>query len=169
MNKLKLDVHTWKSGGCGYCRTGLGVTFLKNNQGFMCCLGQFAKQLGVKDECLLGVAILKDLSVNIPDLLNNTRWCDEAIDINDIENTSVKERIKNLKKHCKKNDIELTLVNNSAFRKDGSINWKFVASTFTHCYGNMTSHEIEQHNKYCRQAIRKVGKKKFIENIERFR
>ncbi len=44
----------WSSGGDGHFSTGIGPTRMLNSEGYMCCLGQFAQQVGVKEQNLLG-------------------------------------------------------------------------------------------------------------------
>ena len=168
MKKLKLNIHTWISGRDYGQSTGYGYAELRNSEGYMCCLGQFAKQLGAKNSDIADRTDPCQMK-RVPTLLKDTRWCNKAIDINDGDYISIKDRIDNLKRWCREKGIDHTVVNDSAFRGDGCINWKFVASTCKTLGHEPTSHEIEQHNKYCRQAIRKVGKKKFLENIRKYK
>lgn len=44
-----LDVAKWRCGDNGPYQLGTGSTQFLNEEGYMCCLGQFAKQKGVKD------------------------------------------------------------------------------------------------------------------------
>lgn len=56
--KFTIDRSKWRCGGCERiglpCRSqrGLGRTMLRNDQGFMCCLGQVCVQLGVSENAL---------------------------------------------------------------------------------------------------------------------
>ena len=55
--KFIIDRSKWRCGGNlsdgGTNLRGEGITYLLNNQGFMCCLGQVAKQCGVDEYDLL--------------------------------------------------------------------------------------------------------------------
>ena len=59
MKKLILDYYKWRCGGDGEgkkgCSLGKGYTQLLNNEGFMCCLGQFSFQLNenIKEQDIL--------------------------------------------------------------------------------------------------------------------
>lgn len=44
-----LDVAKWRCGRDGENSLGDGGTYMRNPQGFMCCLGQFASQMNVTD------------------------------------------------------------------------------------------------------------------------
>lgn len=51
-----LDLNTWRCGGdstLGWAVLGKGETQMLNDEGYRCCLGQFAKQQGVRDKYLL--------------------------------------------------------------------------------------------------------------------
>ena len=47
--KFTIDVNTWRFGGMRDCKNkhGEGHTYLLNNEGYMCCLGQISLQLGL--------------------------------------------------------------------------------------------------------------------------
>lgn len=167
MKTLFLDIHKWRSGGLGKNRLGPEVTALLNEQGGMCCLGQFALQGGIQKKDILNKAVLGNYH---GPLGFGYSFTGQAMSINDLEEVPINTRIQNLKKHCREHNIKLTLKNDSAFRKNGSINWSFIANMFsatdvTEDVTQMSSHEIEAKNKYCRAAIRKVGKKKFVTRV----
>ena len=53
--KFRIDRSKWRSGGAinaGKETVGLGKTKMLNEQGFMCCLGQCCKQMGLTDRQL---------------------------------------------------------------------------------------------------------------------
>lgn len=50
-----IDRSKWRCGGSGPHMQGTGPTELLNNDGFMCCLGQVCKQLGVPESKMLNV------------------------------------------------------------------------------------------------------------------
>ena len=53
MADFVVNRNTWRCGISGKNSRGLGTTYLLNLQGFMCCLGQTCKQVGVPDKKLL--------------------------------------------------------------------------------------------------------------------
>jgi len=108
---------------------GNGCTRLLNEQGFMCCLGQFSMQLDetITDRHLLSNVSPDSLNKLIPDLtyadhhidahtnsmrrtIRNTSEVNEAIVINDDQNTTVKEKIKRLKNILSKMGYDLIFV-----------------------------------------------------------
>ena len=63
-NKFIIDRSKWRCGGhlgASENAVGEGETMLLNEEGFMCCLGQVAKQLGIKDIDLLGAVTPRQL------------------------------------------------------------------------------------------------------------
>lgn len=61
MATYTLDCSTWRSGGEGKFTLGKGQTHLLNNEGYSCCLGQFALQVGVDKDLLLNVGCPDDV------------------------------------------------------------------------------------------------------------
>lgn len=109
VKKLILDQSKWICGtpaendNKNNC-LGSGETKLLNTEGFMCCLGQFAKQLNSKidDNILLGkgkpaslkqyVRLLNEQYLNPANGYTNTNLSDRAISINDNTDTTVKKK-----------------------------------------------------------------------------
>ena len=48
--ELVLDYDKWRSGNHSDSQVGVGPVRMLNNEGFMCCLGQFSQQAGVCDQ-----------------------------------------------------------------------------------------------------------------------
>lgn len=120
---LTLDVSKWRCGITAFDkenRTGEGTTYLLNDYGYMCCLGQFALQFGASKEELLHNSYPTSLSRNYPLIskktkggyIIETRFSDNAIHINDNESTTVKTKIKQLKSLCKEHGYKLKVINN---------------------------------------------------------
>lgn len=116
---LIIDRAKWRTGGISYLNlnyTGEGSTLLLNEEGFMCCLGFRCHQMGVPEEDLLGSPTPDSLSelYDIPDLIEkvglfcdfsvyrDTRFTQDAVNINDNTGLSSKEREKAITKHFKK-------------------------------------------------------------------
>jgi hypothetical protein len=55
VKQLILDYSKWRCGDDGENKIGTGTTALLNDQGFMCCLGQWCHQLGAPLEELLNL------------------------------------------------------------------------------------------------------------------
>ena len=128
MKTLILDYSTWRCGGDGINKLGEGNTALLNNQGFMCCLGQFSLQLNdeVKMITIEGLGEPHELQVEI-DLLvtldeddiysglenyaSDTNLTKGAIEINDEVFTTPLEKIVLLKELFAKADCEIEVIN----------------------------------------------------------
>jgi hypothetical protein len=86
---------------------GEGSTRLLNDEGYMCCLGQFAKQLNPKitEGYLLNFADFNNFDVKIPFLTRRTKWKEItnssissiAISINDDIETTIQTKVKKLR------------------------------------------------------------------------
>lgn len=120
MKKLILDYSTWRCGYNGPNKLGEGVTALLNKEGYMCCLGQFAKQLNsdVEDEELLNIGMPEELDIDIPLLVdkmmncyNDTRVATKAANINDDSGTTPEEKIKKLKELFAQEGYEIEVIN----------------------------------------------------------
>jgi hypothetical protein len=160
MKTLTLNIHKWRNGD----------TLLNNHHGYQCCLGQFCLQLGKTKEELSDFSDPEFLETT-PSLLTES-FNQKAIGINDDRLISIQERIKRLKSHCRKNKIKLRLVNDSARRRNGSINWKFIYNLVEdfimdalYLQDGISRREFEKLNKYTREAIRAVGIKRFLKKI----
>lgn len=114
---LYLDYSKWKSGASHNPETlvGTGSTALCNAEGYMCCLGQFAIQLGVKD---LGVnrSVPSTLAINHIILLknksqNDTKFSEKAITINDNYKLTPAQRILGIRKLLKVKGYKLIVIN----------------------------------------------------------
>lgn len=128
MKQLILDYSTWRCGGdndMGEKSLGTGYTALLNKEGFMCCLGQFSKQLNpeITDKELLNNGEPSEVSEEIP-FLNfpvedepdeerylNSELSDKAIKINDDAKTTIDEKITELKKLFESTGYEIVVRN----------------------------------------------------------
>lgn len=109
--KLILDYSKWRSGFNGKNKVGEGDTCLLNDEGFMCCLGQFSPQINtsIKLEDMKGWGSPNELNIEI-DFLSvpstdddgekiflDTNLTQQAIGINDDQTTTPQEKINLLK------------------------------------------------------------------------
>lgn len=112
---LILDVKTWRCGANGNNRLGKGSTSLLNNEGYMCCLGQFCKQVDAK---ICGSSPCSITHID-PSFDNNllvqesidSAFSAVAMEINDDPNTTPKQKIKKLRSLCKKYRRRLVVKN----------------------------------------------------------
>lgn len=99
---------------------GKGEPMLLNSDGFMCCLGQFCRQLNPKIRLrdLLNKGMPLNLSMPITDLNEklpdsryyiNTKLSSRAQSINDDPNTTVYMKIKKLKSLFKKHGYKIVV------------------------------------------------------------
>ena len=104
---LTLDYTKWRCGSRGEHKHGNGPTRLLNEDGYMCCLGQFMAQAGCPATVLLGYgapATVVDVSrVRVPELLpekdDDFAGCsltNRALNINDNKFLTTPERVKQL-------------------------------------------------------------------------
>lgn len=127
MRQLTLDINKWRCGGKG--EEGVTAlrrqydTELRNPAGYMCCLGQFALQLGISEEDITNRSCPMNLERKIPILtkklisksydgrlihgIRDTKFSDAAISINDNNKTTIAEKVKQLKALCGKFKIKL--------------------------------------------------------------
>jgi len=129
MKELILDYKKWRCGGDndGINALGLGDTCLLNDEGFMCCLGQFSKQINedLRNNNILGIGEPEDIAIHIHDLnfvdndaeaenngYSNTNLTYLAININDNEDTTPQEKIVFLTNLFKEHDYEIKVINN---------------------------------------------------------
>lgn len=124
---LILDYKKWICGGgvseIDYIKpakrigVGKGYAALLNQEGYMCCLGQFCSQAGLSEQFLLEATTPQDTSEEISVLtdkevfLVNTSFSNKAIDINDDCNTTIVEKVIALTKLCSKHGRKLVLKN----------------------------------------------------------
>jgi hypothetical protein len=122
MEKLIIDRSKWRTGSNGENQTGKGETLLLNRSGYMCCLGFMCVQSGIEKRACLGIGMPSDLN---QDLFNNisilvdlteynicaTDFSDDAMDINDAEDLTSKEREELLKCHFATKGIIVEFIN----------------------------------------------------------
>ena len=119
--KFFLDYNVWRCGTKLDClhSLGEGSTYLLNEEGFMCCLGQWNSQCGIENNLLINQSNpskLYSLGVK-PNLLFldkegfHTKFSNEALIINDWSTTTVQEKALALKELCEDNGCELEFVN----------------------------------------------------------
>ena len=121
-----LDYSTWRCGGDVDGHLGEGQTALLNEEGYMCCLGQFALQIeGVEEKNILNEGepgelgkqydpvFVKKEEVEYDDEYeySNTELADELIKINDAHETTPRYKINEIKKALKKQGHELEVIN----------------------------------------------------------
>lgn len=135
--KLILDYSTWICGDGGPYAIGKGEVRLKNQQGFMCCLGQWSLQCGASEDELLDKGEPNELNTLIPLFAKEETWeieeynpttgeyeiykgsdgkstsefSLEAIKINDDKETTPEHKIKELTCLLAKEGIELEVIN----------------------------------------------------------
>lgn len=129
MKTLTLDVSEWI---CGNPSTnddpanhiGEGNTRLYNDEGYMCCLGQFALQLseGLQKQDMLDCPTPDMLDgYYIPDLVSEERTSTElaeaAIYINDSDSTTVEEKIVELVKLFAEHGYQIEIINDEKMRE----------------------------------------------------
>lgn len=117
--KFVIDRSTWRCGGDKKpSKKGRGDTRLLNKQGFMCCLGSCALQVGADKTSIKNFYLPKDTKLVLPVLTkeeNNGDWkfvkdsklSYTAVCINDRDDISQKEREHKLKMLFKRNHHEL--------------------------------------------------------------
>lgn len=110
--KLILDYSKWRCGGDSDYKVGEGVVALFNDQGFMCCLGQFGKQQGMTDDEMLNKGEPIECKTQVPLFINDTySFVIDAIDINDDETTTPEIKIELLRERLGIEGIELEVIN----------------------------------------------------------
>lgn len=126
MKELVLDYSKWRcgeNGKVGVNALGKGNTYLRNEQGFECCLGQFIKQLAnVEDKDITGYGSPSGLPLteedaplllteNMIGTCSNSVFSCKAISINDTSLTTIEEKIKELTELCNDYEYELKVIN----------------------------------------------------------
>ena len=127
IKKLVLDYSKWRAGGDlnGPNKVGEGLTSLLNDEGYMCCLGQWICQLGAPPEMLKGYGEPNGLRVVYPPFsiaahyeteeytwsTENSNLSINCMRINDDAHTTPEEKIALLTEELKKEGIELEVIN----------------------------------------------------------
>lgn len=117
-----LDYSKWRSGGEGQWKVGLGSTEMLNREGFSCCLGQFAKQAGVRDVFLLYRSGPRNVSYHAGlydssfvegcgELFSNSKLAVNLMEINDNEERTPGERIKAIREKLEEHGHTLKVIN----------------------------------------------------------
>lgn len=142
MKKLILDYSKWRCGkdseyyidDATKRALGKGSTLLLNNSGFMCCLGQFSLQLNnsLTEQDILSKATPSDLNKEIPILsvfcafasspipsYFNSELSQKAIRINDDIDTTIDQKITELKELFATVGYEIEVVNQPKTTENG--------------------------------------------------
>lgn len=115
--QLTLDYSKWRCGDISQDNSlGKADTQLLNEDGYMCCLGQFSLQLGCKEEQILSQFEPDSTGIYIPFLTTkrdkrNTDLSNKAIEINDDPETTPEEKISLLRKFLNGKGIRLVVKN----------------------------------------------------------
>lgn len=115
MNKLIISRSKWRIGRRSVNTKGQGETKLLNEEGYMCCLGFYALQQGIKKEEIFGKRspqsiyskTITNLSYKRNGIIHNTVFCSKAMDINDDEATTAKQKEELITRHFAKKGIEV--------------------------------------------------------------
>lgn len=146
MKTLTIDRSKWRTGGNNEHQTGRGETLLLNEFGHMCCLGFYCLQSGIYENRLKGAAapynldyVLKDNDVDMrlvlsgfededgDYILENTKFTDEAIAINDKQDIDSETREHQITEHFARFGVEVVFV--------GEYESKEVINAFIEKYG----------------------------------
>jgi len=113
---LILDEATWRCGqdSCSKNSRGYSETCLENDKGFLCCLGQFSRQIDKKigdmvdlfEPCEIN-AVVSLLTKKEGCSIVNTKLSKSAMEINDDETTTVEEKVKKLKTIFKRRGVSI--------------------------------------------------------------
>jgi hypothetical protein len=135
--KLILDYSKWICGEGGEHQLGKGGVALLNNDGFMCCLGQWSIQCGAKEEEILNFGEPQEIKPLIPLFAEteiyegkeynsmtgeyeyfkeecgkiSTKLALDCIGINDNTSTTPEQKIEALRNRLLEVDIELEVIN----------------------------------------------------------
>lgn len=118
MTKKKTEItivrSKWRTGGEGENSTGKGDTRLLNREGCKCCLGFIASEFRTSNKKIRDLYFPSDCDFNIPDLLTtdgfDSSLTNSAIEINDDEHTTQKQKEVALKKLFKDSCYKLKFV-----------------------------------------------------------
>lgn len=125
MKTITIDYSTWRCGGYSESsenKHGKGLTCLRNGQGFMCCLGQASLQMhpNIKEDDILNTTVPNycaaiPLGPLIKELDSGRRINSDltrsAMQINDNERTTVKEKIRLLTQIFLQHKFKLKFIN----------------------------------------------------------
>ena len=118
-----IDCNTWRCGDNGKYKLGEGNTALLNKEGYMCCLGQVALQLDVHEADLLGKGEPDQLDIDIELLtiryngdeeefiIANSVLSLDAMRINDSTESTVSQKMKDLKELFNDKGYDLEFIN----------------------------------------------------------
>lgn len=116
--KLILDYSKWRCGEDGPNKLGEGIVALKNDQGFLCCLGMWSLQLGASEDEILNKGEPNEIGTLIPllaevdeDTRRSTDLSFVCIGINDREETTPDEKISELTEVLALEGIKLEVIN----------------------------------------------------------
>lgn len=116
--KLILDYSKWRCGDDGPHKLGEGPIALKNDNGFMCCLGMWSLQLGASEDEILNKGEPCEIDTLIPllayideDSALSTHLSSICIGINDDYNTTPDEKISLLTEALIGEGIQLEVIN----------------------------------------------------------
>ena len=112
--KIIIDRSKWRTGDDGENATGKGMTQLINKQGYKCCLGFIAQQAGPR-QALKEIGEPCDCQKHVPHLtetdeydnFENTELASDAININDDEDTTPRQKEKELRTLFKDSPYQL--------------------------------------------------------------
>ena len=129
MSEYQLDVSKWRCGNESEPNSffGKGDTAMLNHEGYMCCLGQFAKQKGVAEHLLLDEATPECANSNYDPAFcffglddeeyENTNLAYTLMKINDDPTSTPKEKIDSIRKELEKEGHTLTVINEHLLEK----------------------------------------------------
>lgn len=128
MTEYALDVSKWRCGGYDKFQMGEGETLMENDKGFSCCLGQFAKQMGVDLNDSNCYRSPRDVAVNLgysyddnfctkkrvctgTNLYSNTFLAQSLMYINDETSTTPREKVSQIRELLEKHGHTLKVLN----------------------------------------------------------
>lgn len=113
--KIIIDRSKWRTGVNGPNATGKGSTYLLNDGGYKCCLGFITQQITKKG--IRSLSEPSDCNFSVPclnkyetDTYINTDLSQDAMNINDAHDTTLKEKEAALKKMFKNTPISLKFI-----------------------------------------------------------
>lgn len=113
IKELNLDVSKWRCGGGGLSQLGEGYTEMLNDEGFMCCLGQFYLQLGYDESAILQKGTPYDCGpapLFTSENGHNSELTYELMVINDGIDTTIKTKIRSITEQLAKHGVKLNVV-----------------------------------------------------------
>lgn len=126
IKEYTLYINLWRCGGEGSHRLGSGYTRMLNDEGYMCCLGQFALQAGASPAMIMDtidpidVATRKGVAydhnmvvVGENGEFENSLLAQYLVELNDSEWLQVHEKIKCIRKVLLAHGINLKVVYDS--------------------------------------------------------